>query len=111
MSEVVQIERSWPRVCPRHYCVSRGGHAPEYLRAALVEALEDTFRGNGSWWESLDIDFLDPAKQSWWDHTTARERAVRLIGQLWNCTDVVGHWFVRRRIFPETNRSHNLSES
>jgi hypothetical protein len=90
MTEVIENTRGWRRVCPRHYSASRSGHAPGYLSGALVEAIEASFWGGKSWWEVLEINFVDPAEQRSWDRITALERAAWLLGQLWNCTDILG---------------------
>jgi hypothetical protein len=90
MTEVIENTNSSLQVRCHRYNASRGGHAPSYLTAALVEALDDTFRGNRSWWEALNIEMLDPAKQAWWDGVAARQRASWLLGQLWNCSDILG---------------------
>lgn len=39
----------------------------------------------------LNIDFYDEAKRCWWAKRTPRERGSWLLGQLWNCTDIIGH--------------------
>ena len=71
------------------YNPSRGGHAPGHLGDALIEALESARGDARPWWELLDVLFFDPARQVWWDDSTAVERANWLIGQLWDCTDTV----------------------
>jgi hypothetical protein len=95
MNEISVSEFSWPRVRPRRFSANRGGHAPGHLRDALLEALEETWRESRPWWEALAIEFFDSSKQIWWDQTTACERGAWLLGQLWNCTDIVsGHFWV-----------------
>lgn len=89
MSEVFENEYSWPQVSYARYNASRGGRAPGYLRDALVEAIEETWQGDRSWWEVVDIVFVDSAKQIWWEQTPASERGEWLLGQLWNCTNIV----------------------
>jgi len=53
-----------------HYHANRGGHAPGHLRGAFAEWAEEGLRG------APRID-EDPIDTRW------------LIGQLWNCTDVM----------------------
>jgi len=57
------------------YQVARGGHAPEFLRAAFQEYLDqheaDLFTG-----ATVDVDG-EPRSLPW------------LIGQLWNCSDTL----------------------
>jgi hypothetical protein len=100
MSEIRASDFSWPHVNHCRYNASRGGHAPEYLTDALVEALERTFGITSSWWDGLEIDFNDEAKPAWWPEITNRERARWLMGQLWNCNDLVPWDICSRLDFP-----------
>jgi hypothetical protein len=69
-------------------CNLNGRHAPGYLRRALIEALESAWKEHRRWWSLIQIEFLDPAEQAHWDHSTAVARANWLLGQLWNCGDI-----------------------
>jgi len=62
------------------------GHAPGHIRECLIEALIDH---NGDWWQNLEMDFMRERHQAWWDQASHAEQAYWLIGQLWNCTDIV----------------------
>ena len=70
---------------------SRGGHAPGHLRDALL----DCFEGQVSkpWYkplgESEALVFRHQEMQAAWDVMGLKQRAQWLIGQLWNCTDVL----------------------
>ena len=68
---------------------SRGGHAPGYLRDALIDALQESWAVKREWWELTDISFFNPSQQLWWHRLDQRHRALWVLGQLWNCTDVV----------------------
>ncbi len=63
---------------------ARGGRAPGHLRDALLVALE----GPDPWWANLEVDFFDD-RQAEWDSMSPKIRARWLIGQLWNCDDVL----------------------
>jgi len=58
----------------RKYNPSRGGHAPGHLRDALINALDQSFATESAWWEGLP---------------GGNTEAQRLLGRLWNCTDIV----------------------
>lgn len=89
MNQDYQNQCVWPRQSGRRHRADRGGHAPGYLRDALVEALECSFCADEPWWDALQIEFFDPAKQLCWDSAVPKNRALWLLGQLWNCTDIV----------------------
>jgi hypothetical protein len=89
MSEAFQNQCVEYETYHRKYRANRGGHAPGHLRDALIDALESAVCNGGTWWDALQIEFYDPANQLWWDAATPRKRAAWLLGQLWNCTDVV----------------------
>jgi hypothetical protein len=89
MNAVFQNRRICPRTYQFRYNAARGGHAPEHLRSALIDALESAVCDGGTCWDALQIEFYDPANQLWWDGATPRKRAAWLIGQLWNSTDIV----------------------
>jgi hypothetical protein len=71
------------------YNASHGGHAPGHLRDALIEALEFSWADDLPWWNLLEIDFFDPNRKAAWARADAQTRAIWLLGQLWNCTDIV----------------------
>ena len=72
---------------------SRGGHAPGHLRDLFILATDmDPLEPFGSWIEFLDDDsdpFYNPEKQAWWKNLSKRQRGLWVIGQLWNCTDIM----------------------
>ncbi len=61
------------------------GHAGGHLRDALLNALDH----NDEWQENIEIDFDREEHNVWWSGLSERERAEWLLGQLWNCTDIV----------------------
>jgi hypothetical protein len=69
----------------RDFRLKNGGHAGANLRGALEEALE---RGT-DWWQYLEIDFHNDCDREWWRKLSGWDRARWLLGQLWNCTDIV----------------------
>ena len=76
------------------YKPNRGGHAPGHLRDAFERATDlKIWEPICNWYENLGNDdaicFYDPNKQAWWDNLTLRDRGLWLIGQLWNCTDIM----------------------
>jgi len=78
----------------RRYRADRGGHAPGHLRDAFLECLERFDCGDAEpWHEALADDelifFFSPDKQRWWEGLSSPDRGHWLIGQLWNCTDVM----------------------
>jgi hypothetical protein len=79
----------------RRYRANLGGHAPGHLRDALCEALERAELGIVAHWsEALaDEDVLfhfDPDFQRSWERWPVKRRARWLLGQLHNCTDIMG---------------------
>ncbi len=72
---------------PRKYVPSRGGHAPDHLRQAIVEALELSMLEDRPWWESLEMSFYSQQRQDWWDRLEPEKRGRWVLGRLWNCTD------------------------
>jgi hypothetical protein len=75
----------------RKYNPARGGHAPGHLRDGLLMALRkawDTSREE-AWWDYLDMTFFDPILMNLWNTWTPKQRGIWLIGQLWNCRDVL----------------------
>lgn len=89
MNEVVQHQCNRPRFSNPSYRASRRGHAPEELRKALDRALESTSGTGAPWWETVRIDFYEAANGTLCGHLMASENGVWLVGQLWNCTDIV----------------------
>jgi hypothetical protein len=73
------------------YNPSCGGHAPGYLRDALIKALIDHCDDaeEGTWWRYLEIEFFSLRQQIRWETWTPKERGVWLAGQLWNCRDIL----------------------
>jgi hypothetical protein len=61
------------------------GHLPVTLNEALEQAEGD----DHPWYELICIHFFNPTKQQWWDGLDAGEQANWLLGQLWNCADIV----------------------
>ena len=61
------------------------GHAGGHLREALLEALDYP----DDWWMHVEIDFTLERHNKWWSQLSGRRRASWLLGQLWNCTDIV----------------------
>jgi hypothetical protein len=67
------------------YSASRGGHAPGHIREALENAL---IEGEiDSWEQRVEIEWWNPAQESWWKTLSQNQRAQWVLGQLWNCTD------------------------
>jgi hypothetical protein len=75
------------------YKANRGGHAPGYLRDAFENAIDESGEFDDSWYPQLGdeqpIFFNDPKLQDRWDIFSPKERGRLLIGQLWNCTDIM----------------------
>ncbi len=73
------------------YQASRGGRAPGHLREMFVDVIEGNTQD--PWWLAFGAEglvvFYDPRMQARWDRWDARERARWLLGQLWNCTDIM----------------------
>jgi len=69
----------------------RGGHAPGHLRDALLECLDAG--SSNPWYQALADDevlwFRNEPDQEEWSALDLKQRALWLIGQLWNCTDVL----------------------
>jgi hypothetical protein len=61
------------------------GHAGGHLRDALLDALDH----NEDWWKSIEMDFYRERHILWWSRLSEKRRAEWLLGQLWNCTDIV----------------------
>jgi hypothetical protein len=67
------------------YNPQKGGHAPGHLRDAFAEAIENS-GGKRQWWDHIDADqFTDEQVRT----MPREELASWLLGQLWNCTDVM----------------------
>ena len=77
----------------REYKANRGGHAPGHLRDAFADALDiKTSESPAKWYENLNADtisFDDPKMQKRWKSLSPRDKGIWLIGQLWNCTDIM----------------------
>lgn len=68
------------------YRANRGGHAPAHLRQAFELLLECWMAGDVS-----GLDDVVDLRYIFYDQERASAR--RIIGQLWNCTDVLpGMW-------------------
>lgn len=65
--------------------LAKFGHAGGHLREALVDALEF----GDQWWKHVEIDFNHERHNRWWNRLSEKSRAKWLLGQLWNCTDVL----------------------
>ena len=61
------------------------GHAAGHLRDALLEALEH----QDDWWQHIEIDFIHERHNRWWKRLSHKTRARWLLGQLWNCRDIL----------------------
>jgi hypothetical protein len=75
----------------RKYNPSRGGHAPGYMREAVLTALVENCDKSDEvpWWSRLEITFFSLRQQIRWDTWDAKERAMWLTGRFWNCSDVL----------------------
>ena len=69
------------------------GHAGGHLREALLEALDY----QDDWWMHIEIDFNLERHNKWWSRLSGRRRASWLLGQLWNCTDIVPRLYAPRK--------------
>jgi hypothetical protein len=69
----------------RSELLQQHGHAGGHLRDALLDALDY----NDEWWKNIQIDFLRARHERWWNRLSDKSRAQWLLGQLWNCTDIV----------------------
>jgi hypothetical protein len=78
-----------PQQCK--YNPARGGHAPGHLRSGLLTALRQSWDNSNeeTWWNYLDLTFFSLIQEIRWDSWTPKERGIWLIGQLWNCHDVL----------------------
>ena len=73
---------------PKQYDAARGGHAPDHLRDALVQCIEDPTPG--PWYLALEDENLLPCcRPDLWCIMKSHDRGWWLTGQLWNCTDVL----------------------
>lgn len=89
VSDGLQNQYVWPQTYRPRFSASRGGHAPGNLRDALIEALDSSFCSDVPWWENLEIEFFAERKRLWWAEASYKAKALWLLGQLWNCTDIV----------------------
>jgi hypothetical protein len=75
------------------YRANHGGHAPGHLRDAFETALVESGEFSDNWYDQLGneqpILFNDAKLQESWDNFSPKERGRWLIGQLWNCTDIM----------------------
>jgi hypothetical protein len=76
------------------YQPSRGGHAPGHLREAFEWAVEASYPNiQEDWYKHMEDDevllFFNPEKEKWWNTLSLKEKGRWLIGQLWNCTDIM----------------------
>lgn len=77
------------------YRANLGGHAPGHLRDALYQSLERYWTGIVPDWTMALSDeevlwHYDEAFQQSWDRWPVKRRARWLLGQLHNCTDIMG---------------------
>lgn len=68
------------------YRASRGGHAPGFLRDALVHCIEDE---SLPWYAPLADEEFVLRQDAKWKRMDLKQRGLWLLGQLWNCTDVL----------------------
>ena len=90
---------------------NREGHAPGHLQDALIKALKSSWGTENEWWELVQVDFVDPGKQVWWDHSPAMERASWLLGQLWNSKDALPGDICTKLSFSSGSRYASLARS
>ena len=82
----------------RHRCYQAniGDHAPGYLREVLLACMEQQCNSlEPNCYAPLakyQMIFWNPQRQRNGDNCSVEERARRLIGQLWNCTDIMPGW-------------------
>ena len=75
----------------RRFRANRGGNAPGHIRAALVECFDYEVE---PWFEALndeenEVVFFSQSMQERWNKMSPRQRGLWVIGQLWNCTDIL----------------------
>jgi hypothetical protein len=80
---------------PSWYRANLGGHAPGHLRDALCEALDRADVGIVAHWSEAFADeevlsHFDRDFQRSWERWPVKRRAKWLLGQLHNCTDIMG---------------------
>jgi hypothetical protein len=79
------------------YRANKGGHAPGHLRDALLGGLDHDVVEVETQLEAIEqyladedaLYFYNPEKQLKWEGASAVDRAKWLIGQLWNCIDIL----------------------
>ena len=75
------------------YLASRGGHATGHLRDALHDCLLLLDTDDSPWYEPLEQEetllFRDRRQQLRWEKMSGEQRGRWLIGQLWNCRDIL----------------------
>jgi hypothetical protein len=90
----------------RSAMLQQNGHAGGHLRDALLEALQCA-----DWWNHVAISFNNEHHQEWWDHLSVRERALWLLGQLWNCKDQLPSISVEEIENRDPGANHNYTYS
>lgn len=81
----VEEEKSMSGRPKRAEILQKYGHAGEHLPGTLLEALDH----DEEWWHNIEIDFHRDRHNLWWSRLSYKKRAEWLLGQLWNCTDIV----------------------
>jgi hypothetical protein len=79
---------------PRWYRADQGGHAPGFLREALIISVERAEAKDVAHWSDALADeavlsHCDRDFQSSWERWPVKRRAGWLLGQLHNCTDIM----------------------
>lgn len=72
------------------YLASRGGHAPGHLRELFLTQIENA--DTDAPWDGLGAvgqEILHGKRAEAWEKQTDRQRWDWLMGQLWNCTDIL----------------------
>lgn len=82
------------------------GHAGGHLRDALLDALEC---GQDEWWKQIQIDFNHDRHNRWWQRISQRRRAAWLLGQLWNCTDILPSAYCNEITDRDPEGRHNFT--
>jgi hypothetical protein len=82
----------------RKFKANRGGHAPGHIREPFCEALDGVYSENLAPLAAIEkhladdeaIIFFNKAQMNKWLKMSGAQRARWLLGQLWNCTDILG---------------------
>lgn len=75
----------------KNYSAGRGGLASDHLTEAFVACIEDP--NSSPWYSALEdndvLSFFRPEMQRRWTAMSLKERGRWLLGQLWNCSDIM----------------------